>query len=129
LQLAPHVPLPPHAARGVAPEAFGCAGPDTAMQVPAEPETSHAWHCPPHALLQQTPSTQLPDAHSPAAAHAVPFAFLHVPTEPDALQVKPLVAQALSQQRPATQKPLVHALAPPQVLPFATLGTHCPALQ
>jgi hypothetical protein len=129
LQLAPQVPLPPHAERGVAPVAFGCAGPDTAMQVPTEPETSHAWHCPPQPLLQHTPSTQLPDAHSPAAAQVVPFAFLHTPIEPAALHVYPAVAHALSQQSPEAQNPLVQALAPPQVVPFATFGTHCPALQ
>jgi hypothetical protein len=29
-----------------------------------------------HTDSQQTPSTQNPDAHSPLAAHAFPFAFV-----------------------------------------------------
>jgi hypothetical protein len=33
------------------------------------PETSHAWHCPPHAESQQKPSTQNPDAHWLAPLH------------------------------------------------------------
>jgi hypothetical protein len=32
-------------------------------QVPTEPATLQASQAPPHAVLQQTPSTQLPEAH------------------------------------------------------------------
>jgi hypothetical protein len=32
--------------------------PATGVHVPALPDTSHASHCPVHALLQHTPSTQ-----------------------------------------------------------------------
>ena len=47
--------------------------PLTATQLPTEPDTSQAWHCPPQALLQQTPSTQLPLPHWLAAVQAPPF--------------------------------------------------------
>jgi hypothetical protein len=30
-----------------------CGCPDTGTQVPCAPVASHAWHCPPHAELQQ----------------------------------------------------------------------------
>jgi hypothetical protein len=55
-----------------------CGVPVTAMHVPVCPDTSHASHWPAQALLQQTPSTQLPDGHS---RHAPPLqspAGLHV---------------------------------------------------
>src|SRR5438876_5361826 len=42
-----HAPRPP------------CGAPATGQQAPRWPGTSQAWHCPPHALLQQRPSTQL----------------------------------------------------------------------
>jgi hypothetical protein len=70
LQVPPHgaAPAPAHGARAPT------GAPTTAEQVPTFPATLHAWHCPPHAALQHTPSTQLPFAHSPAAAQAAPFA-------------------------------------------------------
>ena len=37
--------------------------PETATQVPALPATLQAWHCPPQAELQQTPSAQAPLPH------------------------------------------------------------------
>jgi|HubBroStandDraft_6_1064221.scaffolds.fasta_scaffold483576_2 hypothetical protein len=53
----PHVvPAPAQALRDP------CGAPVTGAQVPPVP-TSHAWHCPPHAVLQQTPSTQTPLEH------------------------------------------------------------------
>jgi hypothetical protein len=45
-----------------------------------------------HALSQQTPSTQSPELHSLAAAHAVPFAFL--PEQTPALQKSPAMQSA-----------------------------------
>jgi hypothetical protein len=58
-----------------------CGVPVTATQVPTLPETSQAWHWPPQAVLQQTPSTQLPLPHWLAAVHAPPLASLgtHAP--------------------------------------------------
>jgi len=34
-----------------------CGAPITFVQVPAEPGTSQAWHCPLQAFAQHTPST------------------------------------------------------------------------
>jgi hypothetical protein len=78
----PQVPLPEQAARA---PPLRCAVPSTATQVPTLPPTSHAWHWPVHAVLQQTPSTQLPLAHSLAAAQLVPFGLAQCPTEPERL--------------------------------------------
>ena len=50
-----------------------CGAPLTATQVPTEPETSQAWHCPPQLVLQHTPSMQLPLPHWLAAVQAPPF--------------------------------------------------------
>ena len=47
----------------------------TKVQVPTVPARLQASHAPPQAVLQQTPSTQLPEVHSLAAAQAVPLAF------------------------------------------------------
>jgi hypothetical protein len=55
-------------------------------QVPGLPGRLHAWQSavfpPPHAVAQQTLSTQLPAAHSLAPPHAVPGVFLVVQTPP-----------------------------------------------
>ena len=40
-----------------------CGAPTTFVHVPAEPGTSHAWHCALQALVQHTPSTHWPLAH------------------------------------------------------------------
>lgn len=65
-----HAPEPAHAARDP------CGAPDvTAVQVPADPPTSHASHCPPQLLLQQTPSTQLPLVQSGFVVQTLPFSF------------------------------------------------------
>jgi hypothetical protein len=47
------------------------------------PATLQAAHEPVHASLQQTPSTQNPDAHSPAPAHDVPFGCCGTQVEPE----------------------------------------------
>jgi hypothetical protein len=75
-QLAPHAvpaPVPPHALRAP------CGAPSTGKHVPTCPGTSHAAHCEPHALEQQTPSTQKPLSHSLVPAQLVPSGFAHVP--------------------------------------------------
>jgi len=46
------------------------------LQVPTLPATLQAWHSEPHAVLQQTPSTQFPDRHWLAPEHTVPLVFL-----------------------------------------------------
>ena len=43
----------------------------TALHVPGEPDTSHASHAPPHAPLQQTPSTHNVLWHCEFALHAL----------------------------------------------------------
>ncbi len=56
--------LPPHEEPSLAQaEREPCGAPLTAVQVPTLPAPSQAWHWPPQAELQQTPSTQLPLAH------------------------------------------------------------------
>jgi hypothetical protein len=49
--------------------------------VPTLPATLQASQEPPHAVLQQTPSTQLPLPHWLAAEHVAPLVFLgtHAP--------------------------------------------------
>jgi hypothetical protein len=49
------------------------------VQVPlalAPSEAAQTSHEPEHPASQQKPSTQLPEEHSPALAHALPFDFL-----------------------------------------------------
>jgi hypothetical protein len=61
--------VPAHAARdprGV---------PETVTHVPALPPSLQAWHWPPQALLQQTPSAHTPLVHSVPAAQTVPLAL------------------------------------------------------
>ena len=55
--------------------------------MPTEPLTSHALHAPAQALLQQTPSTQCPEAHGPAPVHVAPL--LRSATQRPAWQKRP----------------------------------------
>ena len=128
--VAPHVPLPEHAVRGV-PLAFGCTAPTTTVHVPRLVDTSHAWHWLLHAVLQQTPSTQFPDEHCVPAVHTVPLLARHLPTDPVKLHASPGPLHASLQHTPFAQTPLVHAVGSlaEHVAPFASFGTHCPALQ
>jgi hypothetical protein len=74
-QAAPLLPShsPPQADPSVAHAGRApCGAPATARQVPAEPKTSQAWHCPLQAWSQQTPSTQFPVAHWLAPPHEAP---------------------------------------------------------
>ena len=50
--------------------------PATAVQLPTLPGTSQAWHCPPQAALQQTPSAQKPLAHCTLSWQVAPFISL-----------------------------------------------------
>ncbi len=59
--------------------------PVTFAQVPsvdAPAATLHASHAPLQVVLQHTPSTQLPDAHSPAELQLVPLLFFVVQLVP-----------------------------------------------
>ena len=53
----------------------------TALHVPTLPVTLQASHAPPHAVLQHTPSTQLPLPHWLVAEHVAPLDILgtHAP--------------------------------------------------
>jgi hypothetical protein len=53
----------------------------TGLHVPTLPATLHASHAPPHAVLQHTPSTQLPLPHWLAEVQVTPLACLgtHAP--------------------------------------------------
>jgi len=106
--------------------------------LPTLPATLHARHRPVHEASQHTPSTQNPDAHSPAAAQVAPVDFLG--TQPVPLQKAPkaqsaLVAQAVrhapaphangshdvsdaARQVPAPS----HTWAPVSVLPLHMVG-------
>jgi hypothetical protein len=57
-----------------------CGAPVTAVQVPALPTTSQAWHWPVQVLLQQTPSAQIALTHSELPPHSVPFDLRKVAT-------------------------------------------------
>jgi hypothetical protein len=69
-----HVEVP-HSLSGSVLLAYG-------VHVPTLPDTAHDWHVPPHALLQQTPSTHCPDAHSAPAAQDRPLAFFATQAPP-----------------------------------------------
>jgi hypothetical protein len=107
------------------PALLGWTAPTTAVQVPTEPATSQAWHWLPHAVLQQTPSTQLPEAHCEPDVQAVPLIAAHLPSEPVTLHAIPGLAQAVSQQTVPTQLPVEHWSLALQTAPFACLATQC----
>src|SRR5688572_16278554 len=52
------------------------------VHVPTAPVRLQASHAPEHATLQQTPSVQNPEVHSPAATHARPLAFFSMQVAP-----------------------------------------------
>jgi hypothetical protein len=54
----------------------------TGLHVPTLPATLQASHAPPQAVLQQTPSTQLPLPHWLSAEQVVPFVFLSAQVPP-----------------------------------------------
>ena len=116
----------------------------TGAQTPMEPALLHVWQSPLHALLQQTPSTQMPLWHSPFATQADPFGSsqspnalhsdarhslsgsLFVATFPQTPFAPPVFAalhalhvpvQALLQQTPSVQKPDWHSEAIVQLDP------------
>lgn len=82
---------PPHALPSVAQAARPpCGAPVTATQVPSLPATSHASHCSPHAVAQQTPSAQKPEVHSASPPHVSPSASrgVHTPAEQNAVALQ-----------------------------------------
>jgi hypothetical protein len=116
----------------------------------------HAWQRLPHALLQQKPSAQWPDRHSPFKRHTPPCVVLqappplhtevapghsrspgsvpearnvHVPVLAGRLHASQVPAQALLQHTPSVQKPLAHSLPAAHTAPPRLFVTHAPALQ
>ncbi len=73
-------------------------GPQTPSVPPPFFATVHAWQSPPQAVLQQTPSTQLPEAHCPLIVQAPPFTMgvTHWPIA----QTKPLAQSTFVVQAP-----------------------------
>ena len=85
-----HSPAPPHACPFAflqlpAPShAFGAThvpsvSPTATLVVHVPLAFAHDLHAVVHPSTQHVPSTQNPDAHSPAPPHACPFCFLHPP--------------------------------------------------
>ena len=81
------------------------------MQVPALPGRLQAWHVPPQALPQQTPSTHWPEAHSAAEAQPSPLARRGV--QVPALQKAVSLQSALSAHPDRQLAPVpLHQVAP-----------------
>jgi hypothetical protein len=97
-----------------------CGKPVTGVQTPSLPWTSHASHCPVHALLQQKPSTQT------SAMHALPPGQ-GAPWPPFGTQM-PAEQKLSRSQSLSTAQSLPHAVpahAPPQS--WLNSGGHAPA--
>jgi hypothetical protein len=93
------VPAPAHAGRAPT------GAPSTGLQRPTNPGTLQAAHWSPHAALQQTPSTQNPEAHWSATVQGAPSASRDVHLPPGAHQSP--VTQSASLPHDAR-----HAVAP-----------------
>jgi hypothetical protein len=78
--------------------------PTTAVQVPEVPTPLQASHCPVHARLQHTPSTQLPEPHSAPAAQPVPGSLAQEPSLPVVAHELPASQLAAPQQTWSVQK-------------------------
>lgn len=100
-QLAWQAPEPGQVARAP------WGAPKTGVQLPTLPGMSHASHCPLHAALQHTLSTQMPEPQSPAVAHDAPLGLLHAPVAL-ALHARPVAQLAVLQQALSTQWPPPH---------------------
>jgi hypothetical protein len=110
-QAARQDPLPEQYVRPHSPAVSVRAG--VAVQVPGLPGRLHASQVPPQAPLQQTPSTQLPEAQVRPAVQAVPSGVLAVQAPP--AQWLPVlqsasVLQGLAQEAPPPQRARPHSL-------------------
>jgi hypothetical protein len=76
------------------------------VHVPSCPGTAQDWHVPLQAVLQQTRSTQLPEAHSTEALQAVPGVFFATQVPPE--------HQPVDLQSELAVQPEAHALLPLQ---------------
>jgi hypothetical protein len=91
--------VPPHSVPSLEqPGRAPWGAPVTGLQVPRWPGTSQAWHWPPHALLQHTPSTHSPDAHMSAAPQCSPSPRRDLQTPPE--QKSPALQSASLLQPP-----------------------------
>lgn len=95
-QVPEHVVLhAPVALQTYWPHAFSTSVPAARLvHVPTVPARLQAWQPLVHDVLQHTPSTQLPDAHSQVLVHVLPSAFVatHAPV---AVQKLPLLQKVL----------------------------------
>jgi hypothetical protein len=57
-------------------------GPLIGVPVPSVPSALQASHCPVHAFVQHTPSTQIPERHSPGVLQETPASFCGEQTPP-----------------------------------------------
>jgi hypothetical protein len=64
-----HAPFPSHI---LDPEHVSSSELTTGVHVPGEAEPPHVWHGSAHSALQQYPSRQRPEAHSPSFPQTVP---------------------------------------------------------
>lgn len=80
---------------------------ETEVQEPRLAARLQAWQVPAHAPLQQTPSTQKPELHSPAVPHTWPLAFLATHSEP--------LHHALAQQSALEVQLVLQAFAVPHL--------------
>jgi hypothetical protein len=81
-----------------------------------------------HEVLQQTPSTQLPEPHSLAVVQVELIGFEHVPA-PFALQTWPVGHASTPQHTPSVHLPEPHCEAEVQTVPRAPVVTHEPESQ
>jgi hypothetical protein len=88
---------------------------EKAVQLPAEAGPSHASHVPSHTPVQQTPSTQYPDAQSTPVAQAWPGSRFGAHSPPR--QALP-ASQSASTRQPDRQLPCPSQVKLPQ--PFST---------
>jgi hypothetical protein len=96
-----------------------CGAPRTGLHFPTFPGTSHAAHCPLHALSQHTESTQNPLAHSELVVHDTALRFVQTPGLALPAHVDPAPQLATAQQTPSVQNPLLHSRPLVHVPPFA----------
>jgi hypothetical protein len=123
---AAHTSAPPSAHAGRAP----CGSPSTGAHLPSKPGTSQAWHWPPHAASQHTPSTQLPEPHSLASEQLAPLLFVQIPLLVGLPQELPAPQSVTPQQTPSVQnRPALHTDAPEHATPSPARTVQLPALQ
>src|SRR6185436_11399965 len=92
------------------------------MHCPSLPAIAHERQVPPHAVAQQTPSTQKPDAQSDAAVQAAPGGL--GPQLPFTHAAPPTQSALLAQSARQASPPGLHMYAPHESV---TAAAHAPA--